>query len=317
MIKCPFLSCWLLLTGILTSCHPKSCYLEPEICYTVPETFVSMTPSAFPPLYLEELRQAWGKELYIAQTFAKELDLYRAITAYKRSLILLPEEECQRKYQIEFCILQAYYLGAKYQEVINYFESSSLLDIPEDFPAIEELLILLYDSYKRECHQKSLEFKELLQERYPDTAQRLQLEESLMIADLGTARCLAADTPDACAIEHLTERYCHCALSVKKAQTLNALLPGAGYAYVGQKKAAITSFIINSLFIAASYSFFKHGYVAAGVITSSLEAGWYFGGINGAGLAAKEHNERLYEATAKETLIERRLFPVLMFNKTF
>ncbi len=302
---------------LLTSCHPKSCCLEPQICYTVPEQFVSLTPSAFPPLCLEELRQAWGKELYIAQTFAKELDLYRAITTYKRALILLPEDEDLRRYQIEFSIVEGYYLGNKFQDAINFFESSTLLDIPEDFPALEELLIMLYDSYQKLCHQKALEFWELLQERYPDTARRLQIGESIINADLTRAQCLSANSPESCGVDLLTERYCNCALSVKKAQTLNAILPGAGYAYVGQKRSAVTSFVINSLFIAASYSFFKNGYIAAGLITTSLEAGWYFGGINGAGLAAKEYNERLYEQVAKDSLIECRLFPVLMFNKTF
>ena len=45
--------------------------------------------------------------------------------------------------------------------------------------------------------------------------------------------------------------------------------------------------------------------------------GWYFGGINGAGLAAQEYNERVYERLARDTMIENKLFPILMLEKAF
>jgi hypothetical protein len=116
--------------------------------------------------------------------------------------------------------------------------------------------------------------------------------------------------------EFLIEYSCN-KKSVSKAQTLNAILPGAGYYYVGQKKSGLTSFIINALFIAATYQLFDHGYIAAGIITGSLECGWYFGGINGAGLAAKEYNEQLYQSLGKEFMIQNRLFPILTIQKGF
>ncbi len=111
--------------------------------------------------------------------------------------------------------------------------------------------------------------------------------------------------------------YCCKAKSVKKAQMLNAILPGAGYYYVGQKKSALTSFIINTLFTAAAYQLFDKGYFAGGLIVSSLELGWYLGGINGAGLEAKEYNQSIYNTMAKDTMAQNRLFPVLMFETTF
>jgi hypothetical protein len=105
--------------------------------------------------------------------------------------------------------------------------------------------------------------------------------------------------------------------SIDKAQLYNAILPGAGYLYVGQKNTALTSFLINALFIAAAYQFFERGYPAAGLITASLETGWYFGGIYGAGLAAKEYNQCLFEKSAEDTLVENKLFPILMLRTTF
>ena len=87
--------------------------------------------------------------------------------------------------------------------------------------------------------------------------------------------------------------------------------------YIGQKKSALTAFLLNSLFIAAAYEFFHHGHVAAGIITTSFEAGWYFGGIYGAGEEAKYYNERVYEQDATAILNDTKLFPVLMIQYGF
>lgn len=102
-----------------------------------------------------------------------------------------------------------------------------------------------------------------------------------------------------------------------KAQFANGILPGAGYLYVGQKQAALTSFLLNGLFIYAAVYFYTNGNVAAGVITTSFEMGWYFGGIYGAGEAAKYYNERLYERQAYPALSYNKLFPVLMLKYGF
>ena len=96
-----------------------------------------------------------------------------------------------------------------------------------------------------------------------------------------------------------------------------SFFPGAGYLYVGQRRAAVTSFLINTLFILATIRFFEREDYAAGIITAGFEAGWYFGGINGAAGAAREYNERLYERHAKDTMVQGELFPVLMFTKGF
>ena len=115
----------------------------------------------------------------------------------------------------------------------------------------------------------------------------------------------------------MLDRYYLEKKSVAKAQTFNALLPGAGYLYLGQKKSALTAFLLNGLFIAAAYEFFHHRHVAAGIITTSFEAGWYFGGIYGAGEEAKYFNEKAYERNASRTLHEYNLFPVLMMLYAF
>ena len=51
--------------------------------------------------------------------------------------------------------------------------------------------------------------------------------------------------------------------SIRKAEVFNAILPGAGYFYAGQIESGITSFLINALFIAATYEFFHKGQTAS------------------------------------------------------
>ena len=308
----------LVVAIFLYGCQANSQILEPIITYTPDQHLVNSRPPAFPPLSTEERTQDWGKEVTIARAFAYDFDLYRAITSYKRALILIPSEYPERHLEIEYGIILSYFLGKKYQEVIETFESSSEKNIPSSFAAFDDLLVILYHSYLRIGQPaKACQILSLIEMRNPFKADHLQLSEAISHADFPEIQRIVAKNPSYDDISTFLNQYHKEALSVKKAQTLNAILPGAGYYYVGQKKAGTTSFLINALFIAAAYQFFHRGDIAAGIITTSLEMGWYFGGINGAGLAAKEYNERLYESTAKAAMIRHSLFPILMLETTF
>lgn len=308
----------IVLILVTTGCQRNATQLEPEIVYTPQQKHIEDLPSAFPTLSLTERETPWGREMLIGKAFAQELDLYRAITAYKRALVLLPACEPGRREQIIYDIVLCYYLGGKYQEAIEYFESSELRDATATFPAFGDLLLMLYESYRQDCRLERAEAIHLVIEKCsPETADDLSLSDAILQGKIAEARSLAAQRPEECAITSWLNCYCKEAKSVRTAQWLNGLLPGAGYLYVGQAKTALTSLILNGLFIAATYQFFDHNYPAAALITLSFEAGWYFGGINGAGLAAKEYNQRLYENYGKEILVENHLFPVMMFEYAF
>lgn len=308
----------LILCGLLCGCSEKSCILEPNITYIPQANRVECLSSPFEDLSPMEKRQSWGKELYIGLALAREMDLYRAITAFKRALILSPKDQTERRLQIQYCILECYYLGSKYQDALDIFETTPLYYAPLTFPAFDDMIIIVYDAYMQTGQEdKAANVYKLIEVREPEKARDLNLSEDFMNGDLYGIQEAAESHP---AQENLYNFLCDFdqqSKSVRKAQTLNAILPGAGYLYVGQQKTALTSFIINTLFIAAAYQFFDRGYPAAGLITSSLELGWYLGGINGAGLAAKEYNQRLFETLGKEIMICNRLFPVLMLEKSF
>ncbi len=308
----------LILCVALTGCYKNSCCLEPNICYALPTRAASCLQSPFKPLNEAEKRTDWGKELMIGRGFAREMDLYRAITCFKRARFLIPKTH-ERLIEIDYDIFLSYYLANKYDEAVDAFETTTLMQASlETFPALHDLYVALYDAYIKTDHlDKANSLLYFIQETDPCTSQSLKIETNVIDADLEGALSAASESPYEEAMSSFVHEYCCKAKSPQKAQFFNAVLPGAGYLYVGQPKSALTSFLINALFIAASYQLFDRGYVAAGIITSSLELGWYFGGINGAGLAAKEYNDRLYESIGRDFLIDNRLFPVLTLQMGF
>ncbi len=308
----------LLASLLLLGCHPNTHKLEPCISYSAQPRYIASLQEPFAPLTTQEQAQDWGKELKIGLAFARELDLYRAVTAFKRALVLIPHQQQERLHQVQYSIILAYYLGHKYQEAIEMFEGSDLTSAGPAFPALQTLLLVLQDAYLQDGRPERAEvLMEHLKIHYPDQANGQSVSQAIQRGDLYTAQMLALGTPREESVTSLVSQYSHCAKSSRQAQWLNALLPGAGYYYVGQKKSALTSFAINALFTWAAYEFYHRGYYAAGAITTSLEMGWYFGGINGAGLAAKEYNEHTYNFLGKETLLQCSLFPVLMIQFGF
>ncbi len=308
----------ILTLGLLAGCQPVCQKMEPEIQCPLPEQKISALPGAFPSLSADELKQDWAKELIIADGFAKECDFYRAITSYKRALFLLPKGMLARQLQLEYDVILCYYLGGKYQEAINLFETSEVNQAHSNFPAFNNLLLMIYDAYlQTKQEDKSECVLEIIKKYSPETAGDLTLYQTMKEGNIEETKCLISQHRNAFEMEKEFAFYEQFAKSPKKAKILNAVLPGAGYYYVGQKKSAMTSFVINALFTLAAYQFFAHGYPAAGAITTSIEAGWYLGGINGAGIEAQEFNTRLFEGMSRKILSDHTCFPVLMFETSF
>ncbi len=301
----------------LVGCQRKGEVLEPQISFVVQDRYLKSLPPPFPPLTDEEKKSDWGKEYLIGVSFAKSLDLYQAITAFKRADILLPQTENTRKMEAQYEILLCYYLGKKYADVISTYDNSLLRMATPEFPVFEDLLILVYDSYVQLGEeQKAKMMLQYMQQNTPEIAKKLQASTALSRGDFTTLRCLTENNANPSFTQFLTT-FEKEKKSVGAAKTLNALLPGAGYLYLGQKQSAITAFLLNGAFIAAAYQFFHRGYTAAGIITTSFEAGWYFGGIAGAAEEAKFYNERLYESYATPLMNQQGLFPVFMLKYAF
>lgn len=302
-----------------SACHPRSHLIEPHISYVPTKKQFHTLTSDFKTLTSEETKEEWSKEMQIGILFARDLDLFRAITSFKRALFLLPPDQKVRRMQIEFFITQCYFLGSKYQDAIETFEFGEIrYATAGTFPAFRDLLIILYDCY-RETGQsnKSQVVLLLLEKGDPESSLDLKLFSAIDEGNLHLAASLAHNHPAETDVSEFIMEYSHRSKSVTKAQWLNAIAPGAGYLYVGQKKTALTSLVLNTSFIAATYYFFHSGNWGAGLFTTSLELGWYLGGINGAGLAAKEYNEALYNDLGKNVMLKNNIFPVLLLQVGF
>jgi len=292
-------------------CHRKEGDFQPQLNYAVQDTYLKQLPSPFPPLSELERHEDWGREYTVGIGFARQLDLYQAMTAFKRAEILAPKTDTQRLQELRYDVVLCYYLGQKYREVTYEFEKGALRHIDTDFPAFHDLLVILYDCYlKLNEEERAAALLETIRYYYPDTAARLQTSTALMKANFSVLKGQEELKEFLTAYE--TEKK-----SPGKARTLNTFLPGAGYLYLGQYQSALTAAILNGIFIAATYHFFDHGQIAAGTIFLSFEFGWYFGGIFGAGLEAKSYNERLYERLATPMMNQNRLFPILNLRYGF
>ena len=310
------LTFWIIALFLCAGCYRVTDKINPRLDYEVQEKHFAALRSAFPPLTEDELHSPWGHEVIIAHTFAEQLDLYRAVSTYKRAEILV--DNPTRKLEIQYDILLCYFLAKRYADAVGEFDRSPLATVDKTFPAYHDLLLILYECYRElDWPEREQRILELIQNDYPETAEKLQISSALREGNLTEIQNYADGFHDDSYLDNLLDTYYSQKKSVATAQTLNALLPGAGYLYIGQRTSAFTALLLNSLFIFAASEFFVHGHTAAGIITTLFESGWYFGGIYGAGEEAKYYNERVYEKKATTVLNDTKLFPVLMLQYGF
>lgn len=299
----------------LSGCQRKPEEIEPKINYLVQDRYLKELPSPFPLLTEDEKKTAWGQEYLIGLGFAHQLDLYQAITAFRRSLILIPASETERRLELQYEVLLCYYLGKKYYDVMDTFETSDLKSATPTFPACHDLLIILYDaSLQLKDPEKTEKFFNLIALYYPEEVEKLSLSKALSIGDFPALQQYAPTHPE---VKDFLAIYEKGKKSAGTAKGLNAVLPGAGYFYLGQPQTGVTALVLNGLFIAATVHFFQKREIAAGIIFAGFEAGWYFGGIYGAGEEAKYYNERLYEKNATPFMNQYGYFPVFSLQYAF
>jgi putative membrane protein insertion efficiency factor len=76
-----------------------------------------------------------------------------------------------------------------------------------------------------------------------------------------------------------------------------SIIPGAGYAYAGNRQTAISALVINSMLSYATYTSFKTKNYGIGILTSIFNLSFYLGSISGASKSAKRHNESQIKKT--------------------
>jgi len=292
-----------LLSGPLLAKNP----IEPKLFYSVQDRYLQALESPFQELEASEKNTSWGSETVIGNHFAQNLDFYRAITAFRRAEILTEDE--MRKQELQYKILLSYYLGRRYKEVEQTFETSLLSQVPKEFPPFHDLLVILYDTYLQlDQPEKSAHILQLTQQHFPQTHEKLLLYTALKTANLAQIQELAPE---------LAKAYKEKEKSRSRAVCLNAIVPGSGYFYLGLYQTSLTAFLMNALFLTAALYFFKRRPIAAAIIFLGFEAGWYFGGISGARMQTKLYNERVYEQIVCPTMNREGIFPVYQLKNGF
>jgi len=173
---------------LFSGCGPSEAVksqINPKIDFAVQDKYLKHLSPLFNPLSYDEINSDWGKEYQIGLAFAKRLDLYQAITSFKRADILIPDENLKRKAEIQYQIVNCYYLGKKPFEVVDTFENSILANTDRNFIGFHDLLIILVDSHLAlENKDRANGILRTMKKFYPKDAKKMELTSAILHADL-------------------------------------------------------------------------------------------------------------------------------------
>ena len=243
-------------------------------------------------------------QLSVADAFMEEEEYYRAITEYKRYLILFPDsargdyalfqtgiaylnggdtdsairnlESLQERYPLTpYSDASFFYIGvAKWKAKKTRESCSTFLDMEKKYPDSPYSPQALIAASLVELDADNLEASRDLLTRftndYPDRGERENVYEAITIIDR---------------YSELPQK------SEVLAGILSAVIPGAGYAYAGDLPTALMSFVVNGAFIAGTWAAFAQELYAVGALVGGVGTPFYIGNIYGSALAAKKANK--------------------------
>jgi tetratricopeptide (TPR) repeat protein len=242
-------------------------------------------------------------QLRIADAFVEDAEYYRAITEYKKFVILFPGSEILD--YVHFRIGVAYYRGEEYEKA-----RSTFVDVRKRFGKSPYAVRALY--MEALCHWRLKEYDQaritLQGLRYQDPSQSyasLALLAKALIAfdaentqnsrhELDSFLDEYPEHPAAEAAQQalaLISQYESIPLkSETLAGALSALVPGSGYVYAGRYGDGAMAFIVNALFIAGTLvAVHQENYAVAGIV-GGIGLPFYIGNIYGSAAAARKWN---------------------------
>jgi tetratricopeptide (TPR) repeat protein len=242
-------------------------------------------------------------QLKMADVFMEEREYYRAITEYKKFLILFPDSEKAdyalfktgiayyrgEEYELSvqsFSVLKQKYRASRYLPEASYYEGLSYWKIKDrekarmTFDALSEVfpesefapLALVAGSLlalEAEEIKASLSRLELLTDRYPGYPSLKNTKEAVTLIEQYQGLPQKSETV---------------------AAVMSAILPGSGYIYANHVGDGITAFIINALFIAGTVIAISGENYAVAAIVGGIGLPFYAGNIYGSANAAKKWN---------------------------
>jgi len=257
------------------------------------------------PLHAEEgaILLTGDVQLKIADAFMEESEYYRAVTEYKKFLILFPESE--KADYASFEIGMAYFKGEEYGAAARSFLAVHQ-KYPESGYAVQAVYLEGSSQWKLKNYDRARVVLESLSEQHPESE---YAPRSLVVS------CLVALDENKAEVSHQAlkrfldrypghpgeERVKEATVQLDRYQELpekspvlagimSAILPGSGYIYAEHYGDGITAFIINGLFIAGTVTAInQENYALAGIV-GGIGAPFYLGNIYGSANAAKKWN---------------------------
>ncbi len=236
-----------------------------------------------------------------------EKDYYRAITEYKRLIFHFPNSPLSKEAALKIPI--AYLEGKQYETARRGFEKFREAH-PKDPLAWEALYLMGEADYRARDYQSALTLFSKAEEEatLPDLKRRAASRRGSTFLKMGrwqdsagTFRPIEGEDTTLQGISGMIEKGKDLPRkSPKVAGTLSAILPGSGQLYIGRKRDAVVSFLLNGAFIVAAHEAFKKDEHAVGGILLFFEAGWYAGNIYSAASGAHKYNR-----AEKEKFIRR------------
>ena len=242
-------------------------------------------------------------ELKVADTFMDEHEYYRAITEYKKFLILFPESD-KADYAL-FRIGMAYYHGEEYET-----STRTLANLREKYPESSHAPEAQYFEglgyWKLKKYLNAKIAFEVVVVSYPDS----NYAPMALVADA----MLALDQDNINAgrqgMENLIANYPDYPASMRAKETLglfdqyqylpekseilagimSAVVPGSGYIYAEHYGDGITAFLINALAITGTVTAVNSENYAVAAIVGGIGLPFYLGNIYGSANAAKKWN---------------------------
>jgi TolA-binding protein len=242
-------------------------------------------------------------QLRVADAFMQEKEYYRAITEYKRFLILFPDST-----RGDYALLQAgtaYFLGGDNDGAAKNF--SALRDkYPQSSYAADAHFFEAMSYWKKKEYEKAGSLFLVLVHYYPDSSHAPRAMAAAALTELdrgnpeaaqGLLRRFVETYPDHPKVEGVREAMSllegYAGLPQKSmalAGIMSAVLPGAGYAYAGDYGTAFMSLLVNGAFIAGAWTAFAQELYAVGALAGGVGVPFYIGNIYGSALAVKKWN---------------------------
>jgi len=242
-------------------------------------------------------------QLRIADAFMDEGEYYRAITEYKKFLIIFPQSE-KGDYAI-FKIGMSYYHGEEYES-----STRALAALREKYPESSYAAQAHYFEglgyWKLKQYQTAKTAMAALAASYPDSeyaplalvaGSMLALDQENVSVSRHGLEQLGSTYPDypgskkAKEALGLLDQYENLPRkSEALAGIMSAVLPGTGYIYAEHYGDGITAFLINALAIAGAVTAVYHENYAVAGIVGGIGLPFYLGNIYGSANAAKKWN---------------------------